>query len=353
MTIIRLWSTRFGRAKLFGRGIDYLTFYLSAGLAVLRYAGRGDVVVTKTDPPMLAVVTGTMARLKGAVPVNWLQDLFPEVAEIVGPGRGALSRLAYGTMRLLRNASLRAARMTVVIGHRMYDRVLALGIPADRIRVIANWADEDTIRPIAASANPLRARWGLEDAFVVGYSGNLGRAHDHDTLAAAIVAVAAARPRRRIVWLFIGGGAGAEELKAAANADQMASVIFQPYQPRDHLALSLGVADVHLVTLRPDLEGCIVPSKAYGIAAAGRAQIFIGDPQGEVAAMLARSGAGMTVAQGDSDALAAAILDLHNDDARCRAMGQRARATFEQLHTKATAVIAWEKVLSEVRPARA
>lgn len=81
VNIHRIWTARFGRSNLFGRAIDYVTFYISASWFVWRLAGPGDIVVSKTDPPMLGVPAVPLAGLKGASPVNWLQDLFPEVAQ--------------------------------------------------------------------------------------------------------------------------------------------------------------------------------------------------------------------------------------------------------------------------------
>src|SRR5437762_3787700 len=80
----RVWSTRFGRAFLPGRAIDYATFYCSAFFALLRRAGRGSTIVALTDPPLISVIAALAAMLRGARPVNGTQDLFPEVAEALG-----------------------------------------------------------------------------------------------------------------------------------------------------------------------------------------------------------------------------------------------------------------------------
>ena len=161
---------------------------------LLRLARSGDVIIAKTDPPMLSVIAAPIARLKGAKLVNWLQDLFPEVAEAVGVGANPVMRALYGVMRRLRNASLRAAAMNVVLGKRMAERVAACGVPSDRITIIPNWSDGHLVRPVARAANSLREEWGLTGRFVVGYSGNLGRAHEYQTLLDAIALCEA--PRR-------------------------------------------------------------------------------------------------------------------------------------------------------------
>lgn len=337
----RVWTTRFGRGSLAGRACDYLSFYLSALVALLLLARRGDVVVAKTDPPLVSVVAAVVAGIKGARLVNWLQDVFPEVALRLGVlAPGALSR----SLRRLRNWSLVRARRNVVIGERMAALLVAEGVAREAIEVIPNWADGALIAPVAPADNPLRAAWGYGNSLVVGYSGNLGRAHEFDTLLGAAERLA---NEADIAFLFIGGGRGNQQLRAAVEARGLRNLQFQPYQAPALLAQSLSVPDVHLVSLLPAMEGLIVPSKIYGIAAAGRPCIFIGDPAGEVAGLLAAGGFGLTVAPGDSEALAAAILGLREDAAERHRLGQRARAFFDQGGSVQEAAARWDVLLRE------
>ena len=244
-------------------------------------------MVAKTDPPMLSVLAGPIARLRGAKLVNWLQDLFPEVAMAVGPGKDGAMGQVYRFMKVLRDRSLRAADMNVVLGDRMAERVLALGVAPEKIRLISNWADARVLRPVLHEENDLRRAWGLNGKFVVGYSGNLGRAHEYETLIDAIARLEDHPPSGPpVVWLFIGGGALYEEFAVQTARRHLTSVVFKPYQSRELLSQSLSAADVHLVSLRPELEGLIVPSKFYGITAVGRPTLFIGDRDGEIARLL-------------------------------------------------------------------
>jgi glycosyltransferase involved in cell wall biosynthesis len=119
-----------------------------------------------------------------------------------------------------------------------------------------------------------------------------------------------------------------------------------PYQPRERLAETLGVADVHLVSLNPKLEGLVVPSKFYGIAAAGRPAIFIGARDGEIARLIHETGCGFTVAPGDGQALMDRILQLAATAKLCTSMGDRARASFEQYWNRDRAIKQWQGVLS-------
>lgn len=364
--VVRLATTGFGRAGLAGRAVDYLTFYLSAAWTLLRTARRGDVIVAKTDPPLLSLVTMPIARVRRARTINWLQDIYPEVATILGVGSGRLRGLPLAALRWWRNRALPKATVNVAIGELMAAKLAGMGVPSSRIRVIPNWANGSVVQPVARGTNGLRRAWGLDEAFVVGYSGNLGRAHDVSTILGAIAQTEADAARRagavrlavgaplvaapaRICWLFVGGGAQLAKLQDESRCRGFASVHFQPYQPRDQLAESLSVPDVHLISLRSELEGLIVPSKYYGVAAAGRPAIFIGDPDGEIGRILTETRTGLVVAEGDGDGLARAIRELAEDRAQAEEMGQRARALFEARYDVKFAVEAWEEVLWSVR----
>lgn len=374
VTIHRVWTSRFGRDNLALRAVDYLTFYLSAAIVVWRLARRGDVVIAKTDPPMLSVALAPITAVKRARLINWLQDLFPEVAQELGAAGGGLTRGAFRTLRALRDASLKRAACNVAIGDRMAARLESLGVDPARIAVIPNWADGALVHPVHPRLNRLRQAWGLTDAFVVGYSGNLGRAHEVETMIAAIERVAqqselasvamthddkiacpegiapVATPPpayRAVRWLFIGGGAQFERLRREVERRNLRSVSFQPYQPRERLAESLSAADVHLISLLPALEGLIVPSKYYGIAAAGRPAIFIGESDGEIARILERSETGVTVAPGDGAALADAILGLAAEPERAATAGARARALFERDFDHPHALAQWQGILAD------
>jgi len=343
----RIWTTRFGRSRLKLRAIDYLTFYISAAWTLLRVAARGDVVVAMTDPPMLSVIAAPIVKMRGARLVNWLQDLFPEVADALYSG-GKLSAVLLRTLRKLRNISLRQADMNVAIGELMAERLWQSNIPAERLCVRHNWADCKAVTPIAPRDNPLRAEWNLRNDFVVGYSGNLGRAHEFEPILAAIQTIEhgdnhSTHPSIR--WLFIGGGHAFERLKEEVNKRGLTSVVFRPYQPRSQLAQSLSAADVHIVTLKPELEGLIVPSKFYGTAAAGRPVLFIGASGGEIDRLTKQHNCGQTVANGDGEALANAVLALSRDPQLTSRMGKNARHACEDFYDKSIAIQGWARML--------
>lgn len=339
--VYRVWSTCMGRGSLLGRAIDYLSFHCSTWIMLLRLLAPGDRVIAATDPPMLGVGVSWFATLRGARVVNWLHDIFPETAVALGvPG---LDSWLGRSLMSIRDRSLRAAALNVVIGDAMAAYVHSRGVPMRNIRVIHNWSDGQAITPVTARDNPLRDTWGLQGKMVVGYSGNIGRAHDLALLPAVAARFSGCAD---IVFLVIGDGAGLPALRERVQALGLSNVVFKPYQPRTQLNLSLSAIDVHLISLRPQLEGLIVPSKLYGALAAGRASVFMGDVNGEVARLLSDSGAGRVCGASDEQALYDILQQLHANDALREGMGKMARALLWERYDQRHALASWLSVLN-------
>ena len=257
VTFHRVPTTQFGRSNLVGRGFDYASFYASLWRAVNRIARPGDVLVAKTDPPMLGALAMSAAKRRQSHLVNWLQDLYPEVAIRLRVPLidGALGR----ALGRLRDASLRSATANVVIGERMAAKDCARS--GCRRTVSTSSPTGATTKPFAPAGrrnNPLRRAWGLEDKFVVGYSGNLGRAHEFETI------LGAARKlwdEPGIVFLVIGGGHFVEEFSPHQQASSRPKLSLPPYQDQATLNYSLGVPDLHWISLKPELEASTNPQQ--------------------------------------------------------------------------------------------
>ena len=339
VTVHRVRSTALGRHRIWRRAFDYLTFHLGAARRVRALAERGDVVIACTDPPLLSVSLLAALWHRDAVMVNWLHDLFPEAAIQLGVVRsGVVAKM----LVRLRNLSVRAARTSVAPMPRMATFLIDSGIPADRLEVIRHWSDGREIHPVATETNALRRDWHLDGNFVVGYSGNFGRVHEFGTI---LDAAERLRDTPGILFLFIGSGHRRDWFEGEVHRRGLSNVIMKPLQPRARLAESLGAADVHLISLLPHLETCSVPSKLYGILAAGRPVLFVGDREGEVAAVVHDGECGASVAVGDAAALAAHILAMAGDETGRRRMGEAARRLFDTEYAEAAGVANWCRLL--------
>jgi len=304
-----------------GRLLDYASFLVGTALHLVGRR-RPDVVVALSTPPMLASVAVAGARLRGARSVYWVMDVYPQIAFALGvlradslPGR-ALERLA--------RIALARASVVVALGDSMAQILRANG--ARVVASVPNWIAGPPI-PAPVDAAGLRAEWGWTDQVVVLYSGNLGRAYEFET---ALGAAELLRDQPAVRFVFMGRGARRAEIAAAVSGRGLTNVELRDPLPRARLALGLAAGDLHLVTLRAEAAGLLVPSKIFGTLAVGRPTLYVGPAASEVAALVTAAGCGVRIEPGDARGLAAAIRAYAADPERRRAEGARARLEHEQ-----------------------
>jgi colanic acid biosynthesis glycosyl transferase WcaI len=318
VAIVRANSTTLRPKRFAARATNYATYLASAALGSFTLP-RQDIVVSLTDPPVIGRIALATARRHRAAFVFLCEDVFPEVATVIDDFRNEqVERLLDRTYRRL----LREADGVIALGDRMRSRLVdEKGADPARVHVVHNWADCDAVQP-AAKDNAFSRAHGLVDKFVVMHSGNVGLSQNLDVLVEAAGRLVS---HPDIVIAVVGDGARRQSLQDRANRSGLTNLRFFPYQPKELLIDSFAAADVFLVSLRPGLEGYIVPSKLYGILAAGRPFIAATDPSCEAAALGARHECGLWAQPGDPDALVAAILALRSNPALTATMGHRAR----------------------------
>jgi glycosyltransferase involved in cell wall biosynthesis len=338
--IVRVRSTAFDRRRIALRGLNYLTFVslaLGAGMRV----PRPDAVVCMTDPPFLGTFAYAVARRFHVPLVVISQDVFPEIAVELGRLRNPLVVRLLGA---LVSFQLEHADGVVAIGETMRTRLEAKGVPRARIEVIPNWVDVEAITP-RAKRNGWSEANGLADTFVVMHSGNVGHAQDLDTLLHA-GSLLDDLPDLRIV--IVGSGARHAELVRLAGRLELGNVVFLPYQPREVLSESLSAGDVHVVGLAEGLSGFVVPSRVYGVLAAGRPLIVSAEPSSETAQLVQEIDCGVALPPGRPSELAAAIRSAYRGELDLEAMGRRARAYAEREATRDVAVHRYRSLLDRV-----
>ena len=320
--IRRVWNTRFPKRYLIGRAVNLLSYLAGAWMAVLTAASH-DVVVVETDPPLLCLVGAFLQRWRGAKLVVYLQDIYPDIAIALGKLPGGLvarclHRVLYGTYR-------RADRV-VVLSRDMEQLLVNSGVTSRRISRIPNWVDTDRVIP-RLDTNTFRSEHGLEDSFVVMYSGNMGLCQRLDDV---IAAAARLRCRQDVRIVLVGDGASRHRLEELVLQAGLPNVQFLPYQPKERLAESLSAADLHLVPLDPRVSSCLMPSKLYGVLASGTALLAIAPQDCELSELTRRYGVGLVVSPGDSEALAEAVLWGLEHREQLEEMGIAARKLAER-----------------------
>ncbi len=315
--IHRVPSTRFAHGPL-GRLLSYGSFFLSCFSRGLTVA-RPDLVITLTTPPLLSLIGNALKLLRGSRHFIWEMDVYPDVAVDLAyfKAGGLLDRIT----GFLADFSRRRADGILALGPCMKDRLIARGIPAEKIHITENWADGSLIQPVARNA--------ADSRLTLLYSGNLGLAHDVSTI---LIAMEELRADANFRFLFAGGGPLRKQLEASCQRAQITAAEFRPYSPKANLGESLGAGDIGLVTQRASCIGSVVPSKIYGLLAAGRPILYIGPRHSTAAQLVRRHECGWQVDGGDSATLVALLRRLTSDRAQVSEAGRRARTAFLEFY---------------------
>jgi colanic acid biosynthesis glycosyl transferase WcaI len=308
----RVRNVAFGRRKV-QRLCSYISYLLPA-LWLGLWGPSPDVIVSMTTPPGLSVVGGLVAWLKGSRHFIWEMDVYPDVAEALGVLRPT-SWIARA-LGWLFDLSRKRAYGILTLGDCMAARIKNRGISTSKIHITENWADGDAIRPC-----PFRADGKLS----LLYSGNLGLVHDLNTVAAAMLQM---REESRVEFIFAGGGRLRGGLQHFCAEKGLQHVLFEDYCTREKLAQRLSEGDIGLVTQRPETAGCVVPSKSYGVLAAGRPILFVGPTESATARMISRFQCGWHVQAGDVEGLVGLLQRLADEPELVWSAGGRAREVF-------------------------
>jgi colanic acid biosynthesis glycosyl transferase WcaI len=306
------------------RILRILWFCLCAA-PILLYRRRIDLVVTQTNPPLIVPTVALIAALRRIPFVIIAQDVYPEV--LFASGAALPNRFVGRCLVRLFSWAYRRAYRVVVLGSFMQRRVRGKGVSADRIVTISNWATGAIDRQCDQD-NPLRLQWGLQNRFVVLYSGNIGVGHEFETFLTGVRIAAAKHAELAVV--FIGGGSRLAEVRSLTrNLGLDERVMFQDFVPAEALPLSMGIADLALVTLRDGFEGVIVPSKLLGYMARGIPTLYVG-PDSDIAEMIQIADCGACCEAGQAHGVAEALCDAIDSPDRLRRWSASGRSFYAQ-----------------------
>jgi colanic acid biosynthesis glycosyl transferase WcaI len=332
VTILRCGSTRFSRGIL-GRVLSYVSF-LAAAVCKAFTTPRADIVVTLTTPPLLSLLGTALAKIRGSRHYIWEMDLYPDIAEDLGVlKRGALAAQFIGA---LADWSRNSADGILALGEDMKARLVARGIDPRKIHVVENWADGQQIVPLRFPPGPPGQH------IVVHYSGNLGLAHDVETLASAMK-MWRLTGDGRARFVFTGGGPRRQWLQAFCARENITAAEFRPYTDRAELGTSLAEGHLGLVTQLTETCGSVVPSKIYGIMAAGRPVLYIGPKGATPATIIEKYRCGWRIEPGDAQGLAGLLEWLAGHSDQIRDAGAKARRAFEENYDRPIGV---QRILS-------
>ncbi len=316
--ILRAQGTRFSKKRFAGRFSNYISYSLSACYAGLRL-DRPDIVVGLTDPPIIGLAAFAASRRFGAPLVMSYRDLYPEAGRLLEDFQSDLVDAVLD--RVTRFLASRADRV-VALGETMRQRLIEeKGADLTRTMVIPDWADCSAIVP-GPKRNAFSVEHGLADRFVVLHSGNIGLSQGLESL---VEAAHILRDVPEILFVFVGDGVKRQALEDQVCALALSNVRFLPFQPKQRLAESYASADVFVVSLKRGLAGTIVPSKLYGILAAGRPYVAAVDEECEITEYTRKYECGVLAEPGNPKDLADKIMKLFREGALRKRLATNAR----------------------------
>jgi glycosyltransferase involved in cell wall biosynthesis len=291
VTIRRLPLSHFGKSSIAVRILGGLSF---VGQAIARASTRRkvDTVVVSTSPPMAPIAAIILRALRKARVKYWVMDINPD--QIVALGMASPTAASVRAFNFLNRQILRAADDIVVLDRMMADTINRKHHVREKMSILPPWPAQDPAHLLAHEENPFRHKHVGDDRRVIMYSGNHSPANPLDTI---LEAAKRLKDHPRLLFMFIGGGIGKEEIDRLARTSK--NVVSLPYQPRAELRNSLSAADVHVVTIGDAVPGIVHPSKVYGAMAVGRPILLVGPPENHVADIMAQHDIGWHVRHGD------------------------------------------------------
>lgn len=338
--IHRVNHTRFSKGSLTLKALNFLSFAAACRRRILKIP-TPDVVVFETDPFLLPFVAYRLHKRKNVKMVGYLQDIYPDIAVALGKikDRGWVKRLRSRLFRVY----FRCHAM-VVLSRDMKALLTDGGVRSERVEIIPNWADTDSIQPVEGK-NCFRSKNGFGDKFLVMYSGNLGLTQRLEDF---VLAAKELSCDTEIAFAFIGRGAQKAELQKMVEDLDLSNVSFFDYQPRSELCHSLSAADLHLIPLTAELSKCLMPSKLYGVLAAGRPYLTNALPPSDLHRITVQYEVGVTVAPDDITAIVNAISQLKADPGRRERMCKNARLAAVTKFTKNKSISQFRKLLQRI-----
>lgn len=302
--VLRIRVPEFTKTNKVSRVKNILSYFFGAMSATLK-VGKMDYVLSISQPPILGGLLGVWGKwIKHAKYIYNIQDFNPEQVLAVGYSK---NKFITDLMMVLDKFSCRQSDLIITVGRDLVETVEKRfkGKKVPKTIMINNWIDEKEIYPLEPDNEKVLAfkkKYGLDDKFVIMYSGNIGLYYDLENIIKVIEKFKPGTKSfdgREVVFAFGGAGSMLENLKNYVAEHKMSNVAFIPYQDKADLIYSLNAGDVHWCVNAKGIKGVSCPSKAYGIMAVGKPIIGVLEEGSEVRCLIDEIGCGKCCEPGD------------------------------------------------------
>lgn len=300
------------------------------------------VVLVTSNPPILPMVAAILKQRRGWRFVARILDVFPNA--IAQQGLTGESHPVYRAWAKANTLAYAKADAVVTLAPKM-GRAVSRYLPEGQEPIlIPDWVDPSELRPIPKSENWFVRDHALSDKFVVMYSGNVGSSHDISGLLGAAEQL---KDHPRIRFVLIGGGGRAHEFQAAA--ERLPNCIALPFQPEAAVPFAMAAADLGVVALGRSSAAVSMPSKSYYLMSAGCALLGLTSEDDDLRDLIDTHVCGVYAPSSDGNAVAAAILSLHDEPSALQTRQENARRAAVQQFSTSVCTQKYIELLSRLR----
>lgn len=323
--VLRIRVPEFSKSNKLSRVKNILAYFFGAMVATFM-VGKQDYVFSISQPPILGGLLGVWGKwIKRAKYIYNIQDFNPEQILAVGYSK---SKWVTDTMMFLDKFSCRQSDLIITVGRDLVETVNRRfhGKNVPKTVMINNWIDEKDIYPLPEDHPKVlefKKKWGLDDKFVIMYSGNIGLYYDLENIFKVIEKFkpgTKAADGREVAFAFVGAGSVLGSLQSYKEEKRMDNVVFIPYQAKEDLIYSLNAGDVHWCVNAKGIKGVSCPSKAYGIMAAGKPMIGVLEEGTEIRQLIEECNCGKCCEPSDYNAIYEILcecINIKNKDQLC------------------------------------
>ncbi|MGO9317691.1 MAG: glycosyltransferase family 4 protein [Terracidiphilus sp.] len=338
--IRRLWRPNFSQSSRAGRMLNAVWMIARWSFLGCDPRIRPDVLIVGTDPILGVLITIVWRRLKPRTKiVHWCFDLYPEAAIADGILKADSRIVAF--LRALVTKAYASCDLIVDIGSCM--RALLERYKVDTpMETLVPWALEESFQATLINDYERRTIFGVTGLALM-YSGSLGRAHSFED----ILQLARMLRQHEIKIAFSVSGNGAKALRQSILPGYE-NVVLIPTVPSNHISKRLSAADIHIVTLKEEWTGIVVPSKFFGALSMGRPVLFCGSPESALAQWIDEFKVGWVYAPETAERIILELTRLISSREELNDMFSHCHQVYMEHFSKAITMNRWDQALRKL-----
>lgn len=340
--VIRVRVPEFQKSNKMSRIKNLLAYFFNSLLATFKIA-KQDYIFTISQPPILGGVLGVLGKwIKGGRLIYNIQDFNPEQTMAVGYAK---NKLLLSTVMSVDKFSCKRADKVIVVGRDMQETLSSRfnnkKVPKNVF--INNWINEKEIYPLEKNHEKIvkfKEKYNLQDKFIIMYSGNIGLYYDLENI---IKVIGEFKDREDVIFAFVGDGTVKDKIETYVIENKLNNVTFIPYQDKADLIYSLNTADIHWVVNAKGIKGVSVPSKLYGVMAAGKPVLGVLDEGSEARLIVEECNCGVCIEPGNYKEISNKIQYILDNKDEIRTLGSNGRKYLETNLTKEVSINKYKK----------